>query len=784
MADQAPRLEILPDEAPTERPAPLRPRLELFTEPPAPPPMKPTERLREMGQAGLGALTAAGAEAVRSVPSVVLGALPSIETFALKDVPEFARNLYVTGQEKLDLISPAEAERQRQAAPQWLPKQTPPQEAGYLSPLTGEQTYKAVRETIKRGAEKLGAPAIAREPETPGQKIAAEAVKGAAMGVPGAARSAIGRIASGAGAGALGEAAGQVAEGQPNEGFWRLAGALGGGLAGAKAANVLLPAIRGRDELASALERDVATGQLRMTPEQVRQAIAEGRPLTPMDVAGPHTLEYMRRAAGTSSLNESRAQQFNAMIAERSAESGARIRADAESVTGRQVNADVFQKMLEEAGSRTRDQVFGIARANPSANAIPPTLTASLESRPAVQEAMRRADVAAENLTKFDIRPPQPGKPGTADKWLQTPVGLRLQPGTPAVPAQPGNLNYWHQVDRKLGDMIGEAKRAGKNTEAAEYSMAQQDLRKRLFAHVPEYETALGVSAKTFQGQSAPEAGFNFAQMVFTAKQNPFKRGDVKREFAAMPPENREALAHGITHFLVQKAESGSIGQLAKKIREDRNFQQDIRTILGPERYDRISGSILAEDVLRKIPALSAAQPRVSAGTIGLGVGLGEAAAETALMQSLPQLLSQQVVAPETITRALIAAGLGMGATAVHRLQERRVANAIIPMMLSREPKQLAEFSRLLEGSAIARKIFNNMTTTLDVAYNQARARAEREDAARASGGRVPRASGGAVNLKALANAAKRAVCKSTEDLLQTPDAHVVQALKVATQHI
>ena len=49
---------------------------------------------------------------------------------------------------------------------------------------------------------------------------------------------------------------------------------------------------------------------------------------------------------------------------------------------------------------------------------------------------------------------------------------------------------------------------------------------------------------------------------------------------------------------------------------------------------------------------------------------------------------------------------------------------------------------------------------------------------------RPGRASGGAVNLKALANAAKKAVCKSTEDLLQTPDAHVVKALKVANRHI
>jgi len=49
---------------------------------------------------------------------------------------------------------------------------------------------------------------------------------------------------------------------------------------------------------------------------------------------------------------------------------------------------------------------------------------------------------------------------------------------------------------------------------------------------------------------------------------------------------------------------------------------------------------------------------------------------------------------------------------------------------------------------------------------------------------RPQRATGGAVNLTALANAARKAVTKSTEELLETPDEHVVKALEIANRHI
>jgi hypothetical protein len=49
---------------------------------------------------------------------------------------------------------------------------------------------------------------------------------------------------------------------------------------------------------------------------------------------------------------------------------------------------------------------------------------------------------------------------------------------------------------------------------------------------------------------------------------------------------------------------------------------------------------------------------------------------------------------------------------------------------------------------------------------------------------RPQRATGGAVNLRALANMARKAVTKSTENLLRVPDEHVVKALEVANRQI
>jgi hypothetical protein len=728
----------------------------------------------------------AAVEAGKSIPGVIIGGAGSLEKFAVEEAPKALRDLAITGGEKLDLLSPAEAERMRQAPPQWLPNQTEMQKKGHSSPLFHYPTYKGVTEGIKELAPKLGAPIMAREPETPAGKIASETVKGGAMGLPGLVRGTIGRVAAGAAAGAAGEVAGQINKDQPNEPFWRLVGALGGGLAGAKAANTILPSIKGRDELAEAMGKDFSTKQARMTPEEIRRAIDEGREVSIMDMAGPNTMAYISKSAGTSNLNVARSQEFNSALLERAASSGNNIHGTISNAFGRNIDADAYTQALEEAGKKTRNQVFGLARANPVADAIPESVFTSsiggrspLMGRPAIEEAIKGAEKNIRNMSEsFDIRPPKstPGTPGTETKWVAGPRGLEEVPGTPAIPAvyTPGNLSYWHQVDRELGAMIKSAQKdPEKAAQVVGLQETQRDLRAAINSVVPEYGKAIGTSAKTFQGENAPEAGYNFANTIFGAAKNPFNRGEVRREFESMPPENREAFSVGVAHFLSQKALSGGVDQLAKKFANDNVFRDDLRAVLGPERYHQIAGSVMTEDILRKMPAVQPSGTPVSSLT-AFRVGAGA----TVVWDNLPVLLTNAKLPPDLMFKAVMVGMLGAGASSIHKAGERRVAEAIVPLVFSRKPEDVAKLSRIAEESPVVRRMFSRLTTVLNVAQQQQRERAEREDQ------RPARATGGAVNLKALARLAKKTITQSSESLLQKPDEHVARALAIAGREI
>lgn len=755
-----------------------------FTDPEPPaPPSTPEQKLEQtkstFGDIGMSAL----AEAGRSVPSLLRGAAGSVERTVGYDLPTLGRNLFYSGMEKADLISPAEAQERREA-PLFGLELTPEQKSGNVSPYSGQPTFKGTREELKARPELFGTqlPLLAREPETPYGKVAEEAVMGGVTGLPGGVRTMAGRVLTGAAAGAAGETAGQVTKGQENEPFWRLVSALGGGFAGAKAANTLLPAATARDEIADALLRDQSKGQLRMTPDQLRSAIAEGRPVTLVDIGGPETMLLLQKKAGTSALNATRLKQFQADMAERTAQSGDRVNDTVGRAMGRPVDADAYAQIMEEQGKVTRDLVFNIARANPMADGIPTGIFSGMINTPSMKEAMKAANVSAEELTKFKIVPPQfiPAKPAVQDQILQTPQGLQRVPGSPGQSAQTidGNLSYWHKVDQKLGDMIGKAKRSGENDLASEYMSTQQELRKRLYRVVPEYETALGVSRQTFQGQSAPEAGFNFAKTLFGATKNPFIRGDVKREFKNMPAENQEALAIGAAHFISQKAMGGDLAALAQKFREDRNFQTDMRIVLGDGRYHQIAGSVMAEDILRRLPKIEAAPVGASAASVGMASGIA-----AGVYENLPNIIQLNTMAsPETLTKVLIASGVGMAGKGIYNAADRRIATAMVPMILSKDPNQVAQLSRLVEENAVARRVFTRMNTALATAYDQTQRALDRETTTAQD--RPARATGGAVNLRELAKTAKKHVTSSTEALLNEHDDTVAKALEVANKHI
>lgn len=751
------------------------------------------QRMEALKETATDAAKGFGATALRAVPAIAIGGVGSLESFA-GDAYKFGRDLFYSGQEKLDLISPEEAERKRNIpiggelpAGVQLPKEiTALRDKGYLSPYNLLPTYKGVVAAEKGVAKKYEIPGLGFEARTPTGKVMEKAAEGAMFGVPGGLRTAAGRIIAGGMSGAAGETAAQVS---PDKPYWALASALGGGFAGSTLANAILPTVRGRDQLANALRKDFETKQTRMTPEELREHIAEGRPVTLVDMAGPSTLAYIQKSAGTSNMNASRVAEFNHQLGERASGSQQRLTQNIDEVFGRPIDADQYAQEIQRANKTTRDQVWGLARANPAAAAIPRHLVAGLEKNPEFKKAMEDAAKYSQGIhDKYNIVVPST-TPGTAAIPAK-PQGFGMSPATPATPGTytPGNLSYWHQVDRQLGDMKEVAGRNGERLKAESLGTLQKDLREKINSVVPEYGNAIQISSKTFTGDNAPKAGENFANTLLGKRKNPFIRGDVIRDFNAMPPENREALAIGAIHAIRQRINDGDLTTIYKKMLMDKNFEHDMRVVLGPERYHQVRGSVIAEGVLSKIPKIAESAPGSHAGAAGVAGAYGAGAAYMA--ENFGNLMSMPTVTPELATKMLTAAALGAVAKGTHLKFQQRVANKVLPLIFSSDPKNLATLSRYAEESGLVRQMFNRMTTTLATATAHHRERLAREEAAKES---KKRASGGRTNsdietkAQALITKAEKAHsgnAKQTQGFLRHSDESIAKALAVANEAI
>jgi len=809
--------ETTPEGAPT----PPRPEFKITpAEEEAPPPS------RTWTETGEGLRKTAIAKGLESATALgTFSPIGSIETFAAKDVPMMARGVGSYLGEKFDVISPQRAEEIRapgsqEYLPGYLKDQTELQKKGYIAPITGMPTWKGMAASVQKGPEE-GFPALPSEiarqvrqipdatykPETAGEKILGEAITGGAQGIPGAVRTMAGRVISGAGAGAGAEMGTQYAgEGEGNEGFATLVGALGGGLLGSKMANAMLPTVVGRDKIAEALAEDLRKGQTPMSLEAARKAIIDGTPITLADIAGPKTLAMLGKYGDLSNASQSRVGQFNAYLRERSLLSGERVGENVRDAMGvTKLDADALQQFNEAAGKVTRDRVYGYLKGRPEADAVDSSLFSrklidDVDYQTAVQRALKNSQRLPD---EFQIVTPQSikGVPGAESKILQTPQGLKETPGTPAVPAQeiPGNLAFYQQVDQEIGSMIKIAKRNGDTQLARGLISTQNNLRdeldsvfKRAGSQIT-YREAQGAARKTFVGEEAPEAGYNFAGSLITSKKNPFTRGEVRREFDAMDPQNQQFTRLGVAARIQDEVESGGIGKVAKKYLDDATFRKDMKHVLGEESFNRIFGTILAENTVRQADQLRFIASKVtplSAGSLGSTIAIPD------ILQALVQGQGLQSIAGSAAPTALMGFLGAMGIKQGFSAMERRVADKVIPLALSKDPKDFMEIAKLAEQYPIVNNLFNRLTTTMSVAntnFEQALERAEKKKAGAAApaGERVGRKSGGRVSAEGKADAlvraaesAKKGINKTTEPLLKSSDDHIAKALEVANRHI
>ena len=779
----------------------------------------PTPRTWGETASGYGKTLKAGL--AQNVPALA-GVPGSVETFAVKDVPNFLKGVGAGIGEKADVISPQRAEEIRQAPLPWIRKDESRPEwmkEEYAAPITSLPTYKGVKEAVKHLATQTGRPDLAYEPQTPGEKVLGAAIEGGVQSIPGAARTIAGRVISGATAGAASEFAGGMSEGQENEPFARLAGALGGGYAGSKFANALLPATVGRMEIADALADDLRKGLSPMTLEQAREAAAAGHPITIVDIAGPATLKKLSTYANMSPDAQTRAGVFNKFIVDRAVDAGARVGEDVRGVMGvKTLDADALQRLNESAGATTRNALYSALKNHPAADAVPtvgfsPKLLNDDNFTNAYNAAMSNSPKLPDT---FKIKTPEiiPGKPKVDpidSRWEQTPQGLKEVPGSPGSAAIaereiPGNMAFMQQVDMELGDMIKKATRASDSQLAAGMKSTQNRLRDELDKAMlaggsnRTYRETVGQARKTFVAEEAPQAGYEFATSLINSRKNPFKRGDVRAEFDAMDDANKEFLRLGVAARIQDAAESGELGKLAKKFSGDKAFQADMQHVLGPEKYNQMMGSVLRENVIHNADTI---------GFITSKMHPGQAAGAGASVVAGGDILRSMVYGPGAMealgqasfgNKAILGALAGMGIQVGSSLAERRVADRVLPLVFSKDPKDAIKLGELATSYPMVEQFVNRLTVSMNTALQGMQRSLDNQDKAKkvkapgqAQGGRIERRAGGravrdhhadADRLVVLAEKAKKEHSRQTEPLLKSDDSMIAKALEVSNRHI
>ncbi len=762
-----------------------------FKETERPEPVIPTiaEAAKDVGQA----MVSGGA---KGVAGVFGGGPGSIETFAVRDVPQLARSAKAYLGQAADIYSPEEAAKIAE------PTQydDPAVQAGYKAPYTGRKTYKYVtekgypewmKETIADPNTppnmRKAAEVLSYKPKTMPGEVASVGAEMAAQGFPGAMRTMPGRLMTGFGAGAAGEFMAKSSPDEESETYNRLLGTLGGALGGGYASSLtgrLYNGARsllgsesvGRNQLMQALATDISRGHAALSPDQIKQFIDRGVDVTVLDLAGPETRALIGKMASQSNDLSEQVARYNEMIRERAAASGQRVSSALTGMYDYPIDAAKMTDLLKESGRRTRDDVY--KQLNAKDIIVDDSQFSDLLERPVMKQAMRETELTRKDFPEYEIRSPSttPGRAGEPSRWEQTDKGLVEVKGSPAIPPQQerGNLAYWDMVKQKLDDILETAKPG-----TTEYRAAADAKNKLLgvLDNIQGYPEARGKAFETFKASSAPEAGYKF----FDSKGGfgEFTNHNLKKVFAGLNDNQKEMFSLGFASRMNDMIRNGNIDIVAKQFAKPA-FAEKALIALGPERFSELKGLVLSEHLLRKVGSI----PVSTSATVspGLAAGLGGTAA------GLIDYLTFGV-SPSTAAYGLIGAEAARKGRVFLSNMERKMAEKIVPLALSSDPKDIKKLGELAMKSPFIDDIFNKLTTAATTFETQ-RSK-EQAKQGQAHGGRIGRKAGGrishhydAARLVKSAELAKKNLGQQTESILNAPDEHVVKALSVANKSI
>ena len=506
--------------------------------------------------------------------------------------------------------------------------------------------------------------------------------------------------------------------------------------------------------------RQKAEGTAFETPAQIAGSLIGGVAPTSIKGAGEVVFTPKKRAEAAlgdvtgnynvESAYPTRVMAQNFDLKEAAETTPDRMRAFTKQLTGVQQDLPPLQTLVESAAKAERQRVYDIAKNNPAAQSIDNMLFADLMDRPDFVKAMNKAMDVAKNAPEFGIVSPTPNSNG--------------------------NLAYWDQVKRILNEDASNAIQSSSERSATKASYLQDmqnKLVKVLDDTVSDYPIARDIASNTFTATNAAEAGMKFMGNV-----DVFAKDDIAKAIKSYSPAQRKLFNVGVMQTLTDAIERGGLDNVSKKFLKNREFQDKLRTAMGDESYSILRGKVLSENMLNKaweIQQKYGMKEGMSRNTSPLVSGGLTAAATGALFeyQMVLQFLQSVGVSPTNAAIALGTGAVASGAKAIKNSADRRIVGEMIDLVTKGDVNSFRRINELTKKHPDLYQAILGPTIATEVQENRE---------GRATGGKV----GGSIAQRLVDEAAKahKYHQKTTEEILDAPDEHVVKALAVANKHI
>lgn len=569
------------------------------------------------------------------------------------------------------------------------------------------------------------------------------------------------KVTTGAGAGVGSEGLGDVGGalfGETGELFGEIGGAVVGDLITHKVmdfgANLGFTSTEAKKQLAEAISADMATDPA--FRERLKAAVESGENI--------YLADFLQGIAARKLLGKNFSPkqqeamfQINRELERRAANVQNVVDDKFAYITGRNLRDVDFDTSVKEANNRQRDALYKTLKATPEAQSIASASLTSISQNPLVAKA-----IASVN-----------------SKLAAYPAAWNVRGGS-----RP-NLAYWDQVKRELQANVTTGMRSsdpGALADVPLYQDAVTRLTGELDKLVPTYGATRNKAAEMFGVETSLEGGYKLAQTL--AAGSPFKVGEFMKNYKKLRPSEREAFAQGTARFMLQKA-NGDMSKLIGYM-ENPNVKKTLLGVMGQNKFDALYAKAISANLMANADNFAFTSSATGSKLKDLAVDVMSGVALTS--PAIPASMATGNVGLQLAAGAAVAtgalAGIAMNAS------ERKVANKVVQLAFSKDPRDARAFAKLLaddyDAVNVARKLGDYLYSGTQkgvIAYINNAREAGAPSLPQNTGGRVERKSGGRIKTNSISSEVRRVrtlLSEKTASMLSMPDDAIATALNIA----